>query len=121
MNPSAIPVQIGGVYIQTLPPGTYQLSFIKAPLLILSLVPALITYKAWYRARCIMANRTTILAQGVIVYTVVLFLNAFAGSAFLQIAGATVAALALTVAQGVEIGFLFAKRSGALSASHTLT
>jgi hypothetical protein len=80
------------------------------PALILSIAPALMTYKAWYRARYVTAGRTTTLAKGVIVYTVVLFLCIFAGSTLLPIVGVTVAALALVIAQGLENGYLLRRR-----------
>jgi hypothetical protein len=80
------------------------------PLLILSIVPALMTYKAWYRAQYVTAGRTTVLAQGVIAYTVGLFLCVLLGSTLLPIVGVTVAALALTIAQSLENGYLLARR-----------
>lgn len=80
------------------------------PLLILSIVPALMTYKMWYRARYLTANRTAVLARGVIVYTVALFVCIFAGSALLPIVGVTVAALSLVTAQAIENGYLFIRR-----------
>ena len=84
------------------------------PVLILSIVPALMTYKAWYRARYVTADRTTVLAQGVIVYTAALFLCILLGSALLPIVGVTVAALALTIAQSLENGYLVARRTNDL-------
>ena len=82
----------------------------RTPLLILSIVPALMTYKAWYRARYVTANRTSTLAQGVIAYTIAMFFCIFAGSTLLPIIGVTVAALALTIAQGFENGYLLIRR-----------
>ncbi len=90
--------------------GESLLPLTTGPVLILSVVPALITYKMWYRARYLTANRTTVLAQGVAVYTVALFLGIFAGSTFLPIVGVTVAALALVIAQGLENGYLLIRR-----------
>ena len=82
----------------------------RTPLLILSIVPALMTYKAWYRARYVTANRTSTLAQGVIAYTIAMFFCIFAGPTLLPIVGVTVAALALTIAQGFENGYLLIRR-----------
>ena len=76
------------------------------PLLILALVPALVTYKAWYRAQYVGNARTRVLAEGVVVYTVALFLLVFTGSSFVPLAGAITAAAAMMLSQGVENGYL---------------
>ncbi len=90
--------------------GEPLLALTRTPLLILSVVPALTTYKAWYGARYVTADRTTILAQGVIAYTIALFFCIFAGPTLFPIVGVTVAALALTIAQGFENGYLLIRR-----------
>jgi len=97
--------------------GEPLLPLTTVPVLILSLVPALMTYKAWYRARYVTANRTTVLAQGVIAYSVALFLCILAGS-LLPMVGVTVAALALTISQGIENGYLLVRQPGGRAERH---
>ena len=92
--------------------GENLLPLTTIPVLILSIVPAMMTFKAWYRARYVSSGRTTVLAQGVVTYTVALFLCVFFGSGALPLVGVTVAAIALTIAQGVENGYLVARSGG---------
>jgi len=80
------------------------------PLLILSLVPALVTYKTWYRAHYVNNGRTRVLAEGVVVYTVALFVLVFVGSSFVPLAGAVTAAAAMTLSQAAENGYLMLRR-----------
>ncbi len=86
------------------------LEMTRVPLLILALVPALVTYKAWYRAHYVGNGRTRVLAEGVVVYTIALFVLVFAGSSFIPLAGATTAAAALMLSQGSENAYLLARR-----------
>lgn len=89
------------------------LSITRTPLLILALVPGLLTYKAWFRARYVAADRTAVLARATVAYTVALFASAFLGSSFLPIAGVVVAAITLSLAQAVEDGFLILRAPAA--------
>ena len=90
--------------------GPRLLEMTRAPLLILALVPALVTYKTWYRAHYVGSGRTRVLAEGVVVYTIALFVLVFAGSSFIPLAGATTAAAALMLSQGSENAYLLARR-----------
>jgi hypothetical protein len=80
------------------------------PLLVLSVVPALVTYKAWYRAHYVGSNRTRVLAEGVVVYTIALFILVFSGSSLIPVAGVITAAGAMALSQGFENGYLLARR-----------
>ena len=80
------------------------------PVLLLCVVPALVTYRSWYRALYVSSSRTAVLTQGVLVYTVVLFAVVFAGSSWLSVAGATLAAGAMAIAQAAENGYLLLRR-----------
>ncbi|TFH03685.1 MAG: hypothetical protein E4H09_04820 [Spirochaetales bacterium] len=82
----------------------------RTPLIILTLVPGFVTYKAWYRALFVGSARTGVLAQGIVVYTLVLFVVMVAGTTLSALAGATVAAAAMTVAQALENGYLVMKK-----------
>lgn len=88
------------------------LSLTALPVILLSAVPALLTYKAWYRGRYVTSGRTHILAQGVVAYTIVLFASVFAGAWLLPVAGATVASVAYVLAQAAENGYLLGGRPG---------
>ena len=88
------------------------LELTRTPLLILAVVPALVTYKAWYRANYVGSARTRVLAEGVVVYTLALFVLVFAGSSLVPLAGAITAAAALTLSQGAENSYLLARRPG---------
>jgi hypothetical protein len=94
--------------VSGLEPGLFRLT--GTPVLILCIVPALVAYKAWYRALYVSSGRTTVLTQGVTVYTVVLFTLIFLGATWLNIAGATLAAGAMTVAQTLENAYLLSRR-----------
>ena len=85
------------------------LGLTTVPVIILSLLPALLTYKAWYRARYVVAGQTPVLAKGVVAYTLALFLGVILGSSYLPLVGVTVAAIATTVAQSIENGYLLVK------------
>jgi hypothetical protein len=85
------------------------LELVPIPLLILTLVPALVTLKSWSRSRYVHAGRTRVLAEGSVIYTVALFGLVFAGAAWLAIPGAITAAAALTLSQGIENGYLLAR------------
>jgi progressive ankylosis protein len=89
------------------------------PLLILAIVPALVTYKAWYRAHYVGSGKTGILAEGVVVYTLGLFILVFAGSSLTAVAGVITAALAMTLSQGMENGYLLLRGRRARIASGT--
>ncbi|MFW5688045.1 MAG: hypothetical protein ACOC1U_00615 [Spirochaetota bacterium] len=80
------------------------------PLLILAVVPALVTYKAWYRAQYVGNARTRVLAEGVVVYTIALFVLVFSGSSIAPVAGAVTAAAAMTLSQAAENGYLLVRR-----------
>ncbi len=86
------------------------LELTRTPVLILAIVPALVTYKAWYRANYVGEGRTSILAEGVAIYTVALFLLVFAGSSFVGVAGAITAALAMAISMALENGYLLLRR-----------
>lgn len=86
------------------------LDLTRAPVLILAVVPALVTYKAWYRANYVGAGRTGILAEGVVIYTLALFVLIFTGSSFVGVAGAVTAALAMTIAMALENTYLLVRR-----------
>lgn len=86
--------------------GESLLPLTPVPLLIMSIIPLLVTYKAWYRARYVASGRTNVLAQAVVAYTVVLFAAVLAGSSLLPLVAVTVAAIALAVAQAMENGYL---------------
>jgi progressive ankylosis protein len=90
--------------------GESLLPLTTVPVLILSVVPALLTYKAWYRALYVTAGRTTVLAQGVIAYTVGLTGLVILGPALLPFVGVVVAALALAISQSLENGYLIARQ-----------
>jgi len=94
--------------VSGLPPALLDLT--RTPVLILAIVPALVTYKAWYRANYVGEGRTGVLAQGVAIYTVALFLLVFAGSSFVGVAGAITAALAMAISMSLENGYLLARR-----------
>lgn len=85
------------------------LSLTTVPLLLLSIVPGLTAYKAWYRAQYVAVDRTSVLARGVVIYTVILVVSVFAGSGLLPLVGVTVAALSLAIAQAAENGYLMAR------------
>lgn len=85
----------------------------RAPVLILAVVPALAAMKAWYRAQYVSSRRTPVLAQSVILYTIVLFTVLWSGSAFLPIVGTVLASLALAIAQSTENVYLLARRPSA--------
>ena len=87
------------------------LALTGAPLLILAVAPAIVTYKAWFRARYVSSGRTRVLAEGVVIYTVVLFALVFVGST-LPLAGVTAAAGAMVLALSAEIAYLIARRPG---------
>ncbi len=85
------------------------LELVPLPLLVLTLVPALVTLKSWSRSRYVHGGRTRVLAEGSVIYTIALFGLVFAGAAWLSIPGAITAAAALTLSQGVENGYLLAR------------
>lgn len=80
------------------------------PLLILVIEPALLAYKAWYRAGYVLNGRTRVLAEGVVVNTVALFLLVFAGSMVTGLPGVTSAAIALALSQILENVYLLIRR-----------
>lgn len=86
------------------------LDLTRTPVLILAIVPALVTYKAWYRANYVGAGKTGVLAEGVVIYTIALFLLIFAGSSLVAVAGAVTAAIAMAVSMSLENGYLLARR-----------
>ena len=88
------------------------LELTTTPLLIRAIVPALVTYKAWYRANYVGSGRTRVLAEGVVVYTLALFVLVYAGSSFVPLAGAITAAAALTLSQAAENTYLLARHPG---------
>ena len=90
-----------------LPPRLLELT--DVPLYVLAVGPALVTVKAWARARYVGNGRTRVLAEASIVYTVVLFTAVFIGSALVSLAGAVAAALALIVGQTAESAYLLAR------------
>lgn len=94
--------------VSGLTPDLFEMT--RVPLLLLSLVPLLITFKAWYRAQYVETGRTAVLAQGVVIYTAVLFVGMFAGASLFTFAGATIAAGALAISQVVENGYLIARK-----------
>jgi progressive ankylosis protein len=87
------------------------LALTGAPLLILAIAPAIVTYKAWFRARYVSSGRTRVLAEGVVIYTVVLFVLVYAGSA-LPVPGVVAAAGAMVLSLTAEIAYLIARRPG---------
>ncbi|TVQ18788.1 MAG: hypothetical protein EA382_17335 [Spirochaetaceae bacterium] len=90
-----------------LPPRLLELT--DVPLYVLAVGPALVTIKAWARARYVGNGRTRVLAEASIVYTVVLFTAVFIGATLVSLAGAVAAALALIVGQTAESGYLLAR------------
>ncbi len=97
------------------------LELTRAPLLILSIAPAILTYKVWFRALYVGAGRTRVLAEGVVVYTVVMFVLVFVGSQTLPLPGVITAAASMVVALVVEIGYLLARRPGTAAAPRAIS
>lgn len=88
------------------------LPLVRVPVLILSIIPGLLAYKAWFRAQFVTSARTVILAQGVVLYTISLFVAVLVGSSTLPLVGVTVATIALVLAQLLENGYLLFRRTG---------
>ena len=86
------------------------LALTPVPLLILFTTPALVTYKAWYRAAFVRSGRTNALAWGVGVNTVTLFVAVLIGSSIAGVPGAVSASFAMLVSQVFENGYLLLKR-----------
>lgn len=82
----------------------------RLPVVILAIVPALAAMKAWYRAQYVAARRTPVLAQSVVLYTIVLFAVLWSGSSLVPIVGTVLASAALAIAQAAENGYLLARR-----------
>jgi hypothetical protein len=87
------------------------LPLVRTPLLVVAVIPALMTYKSWVRARNVVAGRTRVLAQAILVYTGTLVLCVVFGSSYLPVSGVLVAALSVTLAQTGEVGFLVGRGS----------
>ncbi len=86
------------------------LALTPVPLLILFLTPALVTYKAWYRAAFVRSGRTNALAWGVVVNTVTLFVFVLIGSSLAGVPGAVSASAAMLLSQLFENGYLLLRR-----------
>lgn len=82
------------------------LPFTRVPVLILTVVPAMLTLKSWLRGRYVHHKRTGVMAYAVAVYTVFLAVGVSAGAAFLAVPGAVLAAVCMSAAQLVENGYL---------------
>ena len=86
------------------------LPFTRTPLIILAVVPAMVTAKSWLRGQYVSAKRTGVLANAVVIYTVVLFVTVFLGPRVVDVAGAILAASCLSFAQLIENSFLRLRR-----------
>jgi hypothetical protein len=82
------------------------LALVPMPLLLLSLVPALVALRSFSRARYVAGSRTRVLTLGGVVFTIVLFSIVFVGPFVVSVNGAILAALAMVIANAVENGYL---------------
>lgn len=80
--------------------------FAGTPLIILCLIPALLTTKSRLRGQYVASKRTTVLAQAVVLYTLLLFVLVMLGPRVVEVPGVILAAVCLTIAQFAENVYL---------------